>query len=117
MILRDLAVILGIIRSWQLPLALRLPNPLTTRRLVDCQSEVVPTRSTAGGSADYLLVLIIPGNNPPTLQRSSVWEQLQITSVLVIRGFGSLRARGSWWERLIPNIQLQISPDLLRSSL
>ena len=47
------AVILGISRSWQLPLALRLPNPLTTRKLVDCQSEVVPTRSTAGGSADY----------------------------------------------------------------
>ena len=53
MILRDLAVILGIIRSWQLPLALRLPTPLTTRRLVDCQFEVVPTRSTAEGSADY----------------------------------------------------------------
>ena len=52
-ILNDLAVILGIIRSWQLPLALRLPNPLTTKKLVDCQSEVVPTRSTAGGSADY----------------------------------------------------------------
>ena len=46
------AVILGISRSWQLPLALRLPNPLTTRKLVDCQSEVVPTRSTAEGSAD-----------------------------------------------------------------
>ena len=53
MILKDLAVILGIIRSWQLPLALGLPNPLTTKKLVDCQSEVVPTRSTAGGSADY----------------------------------------------------------------
>ena len=52
---------------------------------------------------------------PPTLQRSSVWEQLQITSVLVIRGVGSLRARGSWRERLIPNIKLQISPDPARS--
>ena len=51
------AVILGIIRSWQLPLALRLPNPLTTRKLVDCQSEVVPTRSTAGGSADKLSMI------------------------------------------------------------
>ena len=49
------AVILGISRSWQLPLALRLPNPLTTRKLVDCQSEVVPTRSTAEGSADFKL--------------------------------------------------------------
>ena len=32
---RALAVILGIMRSRQLPLALRLPNPLITRNLVD----------------------------------------------------------------------------------
>ena len=49
---RDLTRIFGIIRAWQLPLALRLPNPLITRKLVDWKSEVVLTRSTAEGSAD-----------------------------------------------------------------
>ena len=31
----DLALVLGIIRARQLPLALRLPNPLITSKLVD----------------------------------------------------------------------------------
>ena len=36
---QDLANLFGIIRARQLPLALRLPNPLITRKLVDWQSE------------------------------------------------------------------------------
>ena len=33
---QDLALVLGIIRAQQLPLALRLPNPLITSKLVSC---------------------------------------------------------------------------------
>ena len=52
------------------------------------------------------------------LQRSSVWEQVQFSSLLVIRGFGSSRARGSCWARIIPNTSVrsfQILPDRARS--
>ena len=67
------AVILGISRSWQLPLALRLPNPLTTRKLVDCQSEVVPTRSTAGGSADISNSLFVRYPTQTHNRRAGGW--------------------------------------------
>ena len=65
-------------------------------------------------------MILVFNINPPTLQRSSVWEQLQITSFLVSRGFGSPRARGSCQERIIPNMcnfSSNILPDLARSWL
>ena len=46
---QDLPNLFGIIRARQLPLALRLPNPLITRKLVDWQPEVALTCSTAEG--------------------------------------------------------------------
>ena len=52
---KDLARIFGIIRARQLPLALRLPTPLITRKLVDWQSEVVLTRSTAEGVGGLMI--------------------------------------------------------------
>ena len=43
---------------------------------------------------------------------------IQFSSLLVIRGFGSSRARGSCWARIIPNTSVrscQILPDRARS--
>ena len=60
----------------------------------------------------YLILLL--SADPSAVERVRTTSDYQCTSFLVIRGFGSLRARGSWRERIIPNMparSCQILPD------